>query len=89
MRLDCVRPQSVHVSLHPLELAGLVTAARWVLDGLRETPPPEALEQLRQILADYDRQAAGLAIRPRPRVIAAGRAAGNGAATDPGDANEA
>jgi predicted urease superfamily metal-dependent hydrolase len=64
MRLEEVRSQRVQVSLHPLELAGLITAARWVLTGLRDTPPPEALEQLRRILADYDRQAAGLAGRP-------------------------
>ncbi len=59
MRLERVRPQSVQVSLHPLELAGLLTAARWVVNGLRDTPPPEALAQLRLILADYDRQTTG------------------------------
>ncbi len=67
MRLEGVGRQSVQVTLHPLELAGLVTAARWVLTGLRETPPPEALDQLRRILADYDRQAASLATRPHPQ----------------------
>jgi hypothetical protein len=67
MHLERVRPQSVQITLHPLELAGLVTAARWVVTGLRDTPPPEALDQLRQILADYDRQAATVSIRPQRR----------------------
>ena len=63
MRLEGIGIQSVQVALHPLELAGLLTAARWVLTGIRDTPPPEALDQLRRILADYDRQAAVLAGR--------------------------
>jgi hypothetical protein len=67
MWLGVVRPQSVQLTLHPLELAGLVTAARWVLTGSRDAPPPEALEQLRRILADYDRQATSLATLPQPR----------------------
>jgi hypothetical protein len=65
MRLERVRPTAVRVTLHPLELATLVSAARLVADSGDDTPlpggplPPGALAQLRQVLASYDAAARG------------------------------
>jgi hypothetical protein len=57
MKLERVRPTAVRLTLHPIELATLVSAARWVLDGPGDPLPAEALRQLRQILASYDEAA--------------------------------
>lgn len=54
MRLERVRPTVLRVTLHPLELATLVSAARWVVSGARDPLPPDALDQLRQVLDSYD-----------------------------------
>ena len=60
MRLERVRPTLVRVTLHPLELATLVSAARLVADSAgRDDPtmgplPPGLLVHLRQVLAGYD-----------------------------------
>lgn len=54
MRLERVRPTAVRVTLHPLELATLIAAARWVVDGAEGPLPPDALEQLRQVVHRYD-----------------------------------
>ena len=60
MRIDRVQPQMLRLDIHPMELAALVTAARWVVTSHRDELPPEAVEQLDRVLADYDRQAAHL-----------------------------
>ena len=60
MRLERVRPTMVRVTLHPLELATLVSAARLVADSAEgDDPstgplPPGVLAQLRRVLASYD-----------------------------------
>jgi hypothetical protein len=54
MRVERVRPNAVQVTLHPLELASLVAAARWVIDGAADPLPPEAVKQLRQVVHRYD-----------------------------------
>jgi hypothetical protein len=57
VRIERVRPQLLRVSIHPLEMAALVTAARWLVAGQAAEPPPEAVQQLHGILASYDQQA--------------------------------
>ena len=69
MQIERPRPQVLLVSLHPLEMAALVTAARWVVDGRHGEPPPAAIEQLRAVLASYDVQAAK--VGPTPAIQAA------------------
>ena len=54
MRLERVRPTVVRLELHSLELTALVTAARWVVDGAEGELPPDAVDQLRQVLDSYD-----------------------------------
>jgi hypothetical protein len=54
MQLERVRPTAWRVTLHPLELAALISAARWVDDGAQGELPPEARRQLRAVLERYD-----------------------------------
>ena len=54
MWFERVRPTVLRVTLHPLELATLVSAARWAAEGAEDPLPPEALDRLRQVLASYD-----------------------------------
>jgi hypothetical protein len=60
VRIESNRSQLLRLTLHPLEIAALLTAARWVVAGQPETPPAEAIEQLRRMLANYENQMAGL-----------------------------
>jgi hypothetical protein len=59
MKLERVRPTAVRVTLHPLELATLVSAARWVVDGADGPLPADAVAQLQQVLQSYDAAALG------------------------------
>jgi len=54
MRIRHVRPAVLEVTLHAYELSALIAAARWAVEGSRGDMPPEALEQLTQVLADYE-----------------------------------
>lgn len=54
MNLERPRPTTFKVTLHAYELAALISAARWAVDGAEGELPVEAKEQLSQILADYD-----------------------------------
>lgn len=59
MKLERTRPTVYRLTLHAYELAGLMAAARWVVETAQdhEDPlPSEAADQLRQILAAYDEQ---------------------------------
>ena len=60
MKVRRVRPQVLEVTLHVLELSTLVSAARWALDDAKGELPPEAREQLRRVLDDYDAELADL-----------------------------
>lgn len=57
MRLEWARPDVVRATAHAFEIAALVSAARLVAESAPPEMPAEALEQLRQILRDYDAQA--------------------------------
>ena len=54
MKLERTRPTSWQVTLHPLELAALISAARWAVDGADGQLPPAAVDQLRAVLDGYD-----------------------------------
>jgi hypothetical protein len=54
MKLERVRPTAWRVTLHPLELAALISAARWAAASADGELPPEALDQLRAVLDRYD-----------------------------------
>jgi hypothetical protein len=55
VELERERPTAWRVTLHPLELATLISAARWVTAGTEGNLPPESLDQLRAVLERYDR----------------------------------
>jgi len=42
------------MTIHPFELASLITAVRWVVEGTPGELTDEALTRLRQVLADYE-----------------------------------
>ncbi len=54
MKLERIRPTTFKVTLHTYELAALISAARWAVDGAEGELPREARGQLSNILADYD-----------------------------------
>jgi hypothetical protein len=63
MRIERTQPAVLRVTLHAYELAALVAAARWAMGGAEGELQPEAREQLRQVLDDYDAEARRLAAR--------------------------
>ena len=56
MHIERTRPTTFRITLHTYELAALISAARWVVDGAKGELPREATEQLSQILAAYDQE---------------------------------
>lgn len=54
MKIDRLRPTVLRVTLHAYELSALVAAARWVVEGAEGELSPEAQDQLRQVLENYD-----------------------------------
>lgn len=60
MKVDQVRPQVFHLTMHAQELAALIAGARWAAEEGREGLDPEAVEHLRQVLANYDAQISAL-----------------------------
>ncbi|WP_329145065.1 hypothetical protein OG501_26130 [Streptomyces niveus] len=66
MRLEWARPGVVRATAHAYEFAAMVAAARLVAESASPEIPPEALEQLRQVLDEYDAQAERLREAPSP-----------------------
>ncbi len=54
MQLERVRPGVFRITAHAYEMAALIAAARWVAEGAQGELAEEAIEQLRQVLANYD-----------------------------------
>jgi len=54
MQLKLIKPNIYEVTLHSFELATLISSARWAADGARGELTPEAVEQLRQVVKNYD-----------------------------------
>ncbi|MGH2429451.1 MAG: hypothetical protein ACRDGV_11320 [Candidatus Limnocylindria bacterium] len=55
MKLERVQPTIYRLTLHAYEAAALIAAARWVAEGSQGSLPADAVDQLRQALASYDR----------------------------------
>ncbi|GGW49640.1 hypothetical protein [Streptomyces xantholiticus] len=66
MHLEWARPGVLRATAHAFEFAALVAAARFVAESAPPDIPQEALEQLRQVLHDYDAQALRLHEAPPP-----------------------
>ncbi|WP_281229004.1 hypothetical protein [Flavobacterium aquiphilum] len=49
-----------HLTLSGYELATLISSARWVAEGAQGELTPEAIEQLKLVVSNYDRAAASL-----------------------------
>jgi hypothetical protein len=64
VKLERVGPASFRVTLHAVELASLTSAAKWVVEGAEGELAPEALAQLRVVVAGYDAELAQLNKRP-------------------------
>lgn len=67
MRIEQARANVFTVTATGQELSALVAAARMALEAMRgapEPPPPEALEVLQRVLADFDRARERLSVRP-------------------------
>jgi hypothetical protein len=56
-----VRPTVFDLRLHATELAALMAAVRWAVEGGPESLPADARDELRRILSRYDEQLARLA----------------------------
>jgi hypothetical protein len=54
VKVERPRPTVVRLTAHATELATLISAARWVVEGCPGQLPDAAVEQLRQVLANYD-----------------------------------
>jgi hypothetical protein len=60
VKIERMRPAVLQVTLSAYELAAVMAAARWVVEGAQGELAPEAVEPLRQVLASYD-----AAVRPQ------------------------
>ena len=56
MRIERLRPTTFQLTLGAFEMAALVAAARGVAGGAEGELTPEALDQLRKVLENYDEQ---------------------------------
>lgn len=54
MQIERLRPTALQLTIHPFELAALISVARWILEGMPGELTDEARDQLRQVLANYD-----------------------------------
>jgi hypothetical protein len=54
MKIERIRPTVLQVTLSPYELAALMAAARWVVEGSPGELEPGAVKQLEQVLASYE-----------------------------------
>jgi hypothetical protein len=55
VKVERIHPTVVRLTAHTGEVAALISAARWVTEGCPGRLPDEAVDQLRRVLADYDR----------------------------------
>lgn len=56
MLVEQVLPTTFRLTLEALELAVLISAARWAVAGAQEQLTPSTHEQLKRLLASYDEQ---------------------------------
>lgn len=62
MELERIRPTVLRGTFHTYELAALVAAARYVAESAPAEVPSESLDQLRQVLEEYDQQVRKLTV---------------------------
>ena len=67
MQLKLIKPGIYEIKLHTFELATLISSARWAADGAKGELTPEAVEQLRQVLKNYDN--AAVRIQPKKEKV--------------------
>ncbi|MEU9047157.1 MULTISPECIES: hypothetical protein [unclassified Kitasatospora] len=60
MHLERVRPLVLRGAFHAYELAAPAAAARYVVEAAPPDIPAEALDQLGQLLSEYDEQVRNL-----------------------------
>lgn len=53
MKAELLRPGVLRVTLGAYEMATLMAAVRWALEGREGDPTPESLQQLQQVLDSY------------------------------------
>jgi len=56
MKVERLRPAVLQVTFHAFELAALIAAARWIVEGAEGELPPESKDQLQQVLDSYDQE---------------------------------
>jgi hypothetical protein len=61
VHLERPRPAVLRVTLSAYEMAALIAAARWALEGGEGELTTEARDQLQQVVANYDEAAVRLA----------------------------
>lgn len=54
MKIEQMKSSTYQITLHTYELASLISAARWAVDGAEGELPQEARQHLLQILAGYE-----------------------------------
>jgi hypothetical protein len=55
MQITKLRPTRLQVTLSPFELAALIAAGRWVVEGAEGEMPDDAIMHLKQVLDAYDK----------------------------------
>jgi hypothetical protein len=55
MQIERIRPTRLEVTLSPYELAALIAAGRWVVEGAKGEMPVDAIKHLKQVLDAYDK----------------------------------
>lgn len=54
MTIEKLKPTVLRITLHAYEIAALVSAARWVTEGAKGELPEEAVEQIQDVIQNYD-----------------------------------
>ncbi|MGM0589503.1 MAG: hypothetical protein ACQETE_13865 [Bacteroidota bacterium] len=54
MQIDRLRPTKYRITLHSYDMAALLSAARWVVEGAEGELSDEAKAHLAQVVANYD-----------------------------------
>jgi hypothetical protein len=54
MHVERLRPTTLRLTIHAFEPASLIAAARWAAEGGKGELTAEAIDQLRNVLDNYD-----------------------------------
>jgi hypothetical protein len=60
MHIEKGRSRIFHITISGYELAALISSARWAAEGAKGDLNPEAVNHLKQVLANYDTAASKL-----------------------------